>query len=131
VDEAKMGGDSVCAESLSVGGTVGAALYTFEVQGTVEFTVDVVGGPVDLTGYVGSMMIRELRVDPVPLVTVDPSNITVNSGTRQVTVRIPSSVSETFDWERGVYDVYVTGPGGDAWRIVEGRVTNSQAVTRS
>jgi hypothetical protein len=110
-----------------------AASYSFEVPagGTVEFTVDVVGGPADLTGYVGSMMIRELRGDPVPLVTVDPSNITINPGTRQVTVRIPSSVTAAFDWERGVYDVYITGPGNDAWRIAEGRVTNSFSVTRS
>ena len=109
-----------------------AAAYTFEVPtgGTVEFTVDVVGGPADLTGYVGSMQIRELRADPVALLTLDPSNITVNPGTRQVTVRIPSAVTATFDWERGVYDVYITGPTQDAWRIVEGRVTNSLAVTR-
>jgi len=110
---------------------VAAALYTFEVQGTTEFTVDVVGGPADLTGYTGEMMIRELRDNPVALVTVDPSNITVNATTRQVTVRIPSSVTDLFTWDRGVYDVYIVGPSGDRWRIVEGRVTNSQAVTRS
>jgi hypothetical protein len=110
---------------------VGAALYTIEVQGTVEFTVDVVGGPADLTGYAGSMMIRELRDDLVPLLTLDPSNITVNPGTRQVTVKIPSSVADTFTWHRGVYDVYITGPGSDRWRIVQGRVVNSQPVTRS
>ena len=110
-----------------------AAQYDFEIPrgGTVDFVVDVVGGPADLTGYTGSMMIRELRADNVPLATVPPDGITVNGTTRQVRVRIPSSETVGYEWQRGVYDVYITGPSTDAWRIVEGRVTNSQAVTRS
>jgi hypothetical protein len=112
---------------------VGAARYDLDVPvgGTVEFTVDVVGGPVDFAGYTGSMQIRELRSDTDPLVTIDSSNITVNGPTRQVTVRIPSSITSGWTWERGVYDVYITGPGNDAWRVAEGRVVNSFAVTRS
>jgi hypothetical protein len=112
---------------------VGAAQYDIEIPaaGTVDFVVDVAGGPTDLTGYVGSMMIRELRSDILPLATVPPDGITVNATTRQVRVRIPSSETAGYNWERGVYDVYITGPGTDAWRIVEGRVTNSQPVTRS
>jgi hypothetical protein len=112
---------------------VGAARYDVEVPGggTVEFTVDVVGGPLSMAGYAGTMMIRELREDAAPLVTLDPANITVNDVTRQVTVRIPSSETAVWTWERGVYDVYITGPGNDAWRVVEGRITNSFAVTRS
>lgn len=112
---------------------MGAAQYDLEVPGggTVEFTVDVLGGPVDITGYTGSMQIRALRADLLPLETIDVSAFTVNQSTRQVTVRIPSDITETWDWERGVYDVYITGPSSDAWRIAEGRVTNSFAVTRS
>jgi hypothetical protein len=108
------------------------ALRDFEIPagGTVEFVVDVIGGPPDLTGYTGAMQIRELRSDVLPLADIPESNITVNEATRQVTVRIPSDVTETFDWERGVYDVKITGPDGDAWRLVEGRVTNSLPVTR-
>jgi hypothetical protein len=110
-----------------------AAYRDFEIPafGTVEFVVDVVEGPVNLTGYVGSMMIRELRDDPAPLATVAPENITVDATNRQVTVRIPSSVTAGYVWERGVYDVYITGPTGDAWRLVEGRVVNTIPVTRS
>lgn len=112
---------------------MGAAQYDFEIPqgGTVDFVVDVVGGPTDLTGYTGKMQIRELRSDILPLATVDPSGITVNATTRQVRVRIPSSDTDGYDWERGVYDVYIVGPGADEWRVVEGRVTNSFAVTRS
>ena len=104
----------------------------FEIPagGTVEFVVDVLGGPADLTGYTGAMQIRELRNDILPLATVDPAGITVNPGTRQVTVRIPSESTAAFTWERGVYDLVITGPSNDSWRLVEGRVTNSLPVTR-
>lgn len=112
---------------------MGAAQYDIEIPaaGTVDFVIDVVGGPTDLTGYNGSMQIRELRSDILPLATVPPDGITINATTRQVRVRIPSSETTGYAWKRGVYDVYITGPGADAWRIAEGRVTNSQPVTRS
>jgi hypothetical protein len=97
---------------------------------TMEFVVDVRGGPTSLTGYVGSMMIRELRTDTAPLVTVDPSNITINPSTRQVKVTIPGDDTESYTFRRGVYDLVITGPGGDEWRLVEGRVINNPAVTR-
>lgn len=97
---------------------------------TLEFVVDVVGGPSSLTGYTGAMKIREQRSDAAPLATVSGGAITVNATTRQVTVRIPSTETVAYTWRRGVYDLVITGPTGDAWRLVEGRVTNSQAVTR-
>jgi len=103
----------------------------FTIKGTVEFVVDIVGGPTDLSGYVGSMMIRELRADAAPLATVAPEYITVDAGNRQVTVRIPSSVTETYNWARGLYDLVITGPSADKWSLVEGRVINSQLITRS
>lgn len=104
----------------------------FEIPagGTVEFIVDVIGGPTDLTGYTGAMHIRELRSDILPLVEVDPDGIAVDEVNRQVTVRIASAQTATFDWERGVYDLVITGPSADSWRLVEGRVTNSIPVTR-
>ena len=99
-------------------------------RSTVEFVVDVVGGPTSLTGYVGSMQIRERRTDLLPLAELLPADFTVNPTTRQVTVRIPGVSTAAYAFRRGVYDVYITGPGGDRWRLVEGRVTVSQSVTR-
>ena len=98
--------------------------------GTVEFVVDVIGGPASLDGYVGALHIRELRDDPDTLAVVPPSGITVNGSTRQVTVRIPSATTSGYTWRRGVYDLRITGPSNDAWILVEGRVTNLNAITR-
>lgn len=96
----------------------------------LDFVVDVIGGPADLTGYTGSMMIRELRDDVAPLATVSPGAIVVNPNTRQVSVRIPSNETGTYLFRRGVYDLIITGPSGDEWRLIEGRVVTSLAVTR-
>lgn len=96
---------------------------------TCEFVVDVVGGPATLDGYSGAMQIRELRNDILPIAEVPADAITVNGSTRQVTVRIPGTASASWSWVRGVYDLRIDGPLGD-WLLVEGRATNSPAVTR-
>jgi hypothetical protein len=104
--------------------------FEIPVGQVLDFVVDVLGGPADLTGYVGAMEIRALRSDIIPLATVSPGAITVNSVTRQVSVRIPSTETETYTFRRGVYDLIITGPSGDEWRLIEGRVVTSLAVTR-
>lgn len=110
--------------------TVAQRDFEIPAGGTLEFVVDVIGGPATLTGYTGSMQIRALRTDDEVLAEIPPSAIVVNDGTRQVTVRIPSSETKTYTWRRGVYDLLITGPTNDAWRLVEGQVTNSLPVTR-
>jgi hypothetical protein len=93
------------------------------------FNVSVIGGPGTLTGYVGAMQIRSMKSDPTTLYEVDPDNITFDTGNRIVTVRIPATDTATFSWDRGVYDVLISGIS-DAWRICEGRVTIDHSVTR-
>lgn len=98
--------------------------------GVVDFVVDIVGGPADLSGYVGSMDIRQFRNDATPLAEVPGGAITVNAPGRQVHVQIPSATTAGYAWRRGVYDLKLTGPGGDDWILVQGRVFNSRAITR-
>jgi hypothetical protein len=47
-----------------------------------------------------------------------------------VVVTIPSTLSATYTWNLGVYDLYIVGGGGDEWRLVEGNVRLSLTVTR-
>lgn len=104
--------------------------FVIPAGSVLEFVVDVIGGPDDLAGYTGAMQIRELRSDEDVLAEVPTDAIEVDAVNRQVTVRIPSEDTATYTWRRGVYDLVITGPEGDQWRLVEGRVTNSLAVTR-
>jgi hypothetical protein len=109
-----------------------AAQYDLAIPagGTVDLTVEVVDGPATLEGYTGLMHIRALRNDEVTLAVVPPEAISVNPSARLVTVTIPSSLTETWTFRRGVYDLRITGPSDDSWIVVEGRVTNKLAVTR-
>lgn len=109
---------------------MGAAQLPLEIEQGSDcvFSVSVLGGPGTLTGYVGAMQIREMKDSTEVLYEVDPANITFDAGNRIVTVRLPAADTATFDWDRGVYDVLITGI--DSWRICEGKVTIDHWVTR-
>jgi hypothetical protein len=95
------------------------------------FVVNVIGGPDSIEGYVGSMQVRPEKESVELLAEVDPADITVNHLTRQVTVEIPSEETLLYDWDGlAVYDLYIEGPAGDRWRLVEGNVRISKTVTR-
>lgn len=99
-------------------------------SGTWRYVVGVEGGPDDLTGYVGKMEIRETASDAVALATIQGGQVVVNPNTRQVVVTVPSSVTATYTWSEAKYDLYVIGPTGDRWRVVEGNIRLSLTVTR-
>jgi hypothetical protein len=95
------------------------------------FVINILGGPDDLTGYVGSMQVRATKTAPTTLAEVDPDNITVNEITRQVIVEIPNEATVDYEWSGlAVYDLYIEGPLGDRWRVVEGTIRISREVTR-
>jgi len=103
---------------------------TIPQGGTYRLVVNVVGGPADLTDYVGAMQIRKYKDAPDALATVDPGDIVVDADNRQVVVTIPSVDTGTYDFDAGVYDVLLMGTANDDWRIVEGNVRISGSVTR-
>lgn len=47
-----------------------------------------------------------------------------------VTLLLTPAVSSSWTWERGVYDVELTSPGGEVFRISEGPVYLTPEVTR-
>ena len=101
-------------------------------EGSVHaFVVNVVGGPASIENYVGSMQIRATKEDTELLAEVNPNSITVNHLTRQVTVVIPNEDTVAYEWSGvAVYDLYIEGPDGDRWRLVEGTIRISREVTR-
>lgn len=55
-------------------------------------------------------------------------NAAVVAGAVQLTV--PAAVSSAWSWAWGVYDVEVTSPVGDVYRVASGHVAVSPEVTR-
>lgn len=95
------------------------------------FSGKVVGGPASLSGYTGEMQIRAQKSDSVVLHQADPADITFDIPNRIVNVRIPFHRTETFTWDRGVYDVRIKADDdSEAWRVLEGKVTVDHWVTR-
>lgn len=101
-----------------------------EQDATNVVVLTVIDGPSTLVGYEGRMDIRERKASTERLAQLDSTDIVVTDETRQVVVTIPSSATALYDWDEGYYDLYVVGPGGDRWRLAEGRARLSKTVTR-
>lgn len=84
--------------------------------------------PVDLTGYTAT-----LQILPYPLATSilydASSNITLGGPTGIITINIPASVTGSFTWWSGVYDLVLTAIDGTAYRFAQGSVTVSPGVS--
>lgn len=84
--------------------------------------------PVDLTGYTPT-----LQILPYPLATTilydASSNITLDGPTGIITINIPASVTGTFTWWAGVYDLLLTDLAGTVTRFTQGNVNVSPGVS--
>lgn len=84
--------------------------------------------PVDLTGYTAT-----LEIIPYPLATSvlydASSNITLGGPTGIVTIDIPASITGTFTWWAGVYDLLLTDLAGTAYRFAQGNANVSPGVS--
>jgi hypothetical protein len=114
--------------------SVGAAYLALEIEQGSDFqlVVTVVGGPVSMAGYVGSMQIRASKSTTPALYDVPSGMITVDNANRQVVVSLPWTETKNFSWDGGLYDLVITsGDGVDAYRVVEGKVLVDHSVTRA
>ncbi len=99
--------------------------------GTYRLVVNVVGGPDNLSGYVGDMDIRQVKASTPALVKVPESCFTVDDINRQLVLVLPDELTADYDWSlNAVYDLYVVGPSGDRWRVLEGTAVLNKTVTR-
>jgi hypothetical protein len=99
--------------------------------GTYLFVVDVVDGPASLAGYTADGQIRQVKASTEVLADLPSANFTVDDVNRQVVLEITDEVTGAYDWSiPAVYDIYIEGPEGDRWRLIEGVATLSKTVTR-
>lgn len=104
---------------------------TIPQNSTYRLVVNISGGPADLSGYVGDMDIRQYKEATPALAKIGPGYFTVDDVNRQLVLEIPDEVTGGYTWSgAGVYDLYIEGPAGDRWRVLEGTVELSKTVTR-
>ena len=103
---------------------VNAALLGDASGGHIQFMT-----PRDLTGRSVCMMIRN-RVggDILFTATTDNGYIVVDEAELLITLRIPPTLTETFAWTSGVYDIEITD-GTDVDLLAQGAVSVAKEVT--
>lgn len=104
---------------------------TIEQASTYRLVVTVANGPTDLTDYTAQMQVRETKASATALADLGAGAFTVEPLTRQVILEIADEATALYDWARPApYDLYIEGPAGDRWRLIEGLATLSKTVTR-
>ncbi|MGW2222625.1 hypothetical protein ACWCSD_47175 [Nonomuraea sp. NPDC001684] len=96
-----------------------------------DLTISDDAGAVVLTGYTARMDIRPCVGSATLLHHLDTEagGIDIDGPAGTVRLRIPAATTRTFRWERAVYDLLLTSPGGDDTRLLEGPVTVKPGVT--
>jgi hypothetical protein len=93
------------------------------------------GGPVDLTGYLARMQIRETLDSPQPLYELttpdqDAGGITIDGPAGTIDLLISDDDTAALTWLHGVYDLEIEAPDGDVTKLLKGEVTVEREVTR-
>lgn len=99
--------------------------------GTYVYVVDVVDGPASLSGYTAKGQIRQVKASPTVLADLPVGLFVVDDVNRQIVLTITDEATSLYDWSfPAVYDIYIEGPTGDRWRVIEGVATLNKTVTR-
>lgn len=90
------------------------------------------GAVLNLTGYTARMQIRKTQDSDTVLAsyTTADGNLVINAPQGVVQIRVPSSETEAYTWEAGVYDLEIVDGSNDATRVMQGWVKVSPQVTR-
>lgn len=85
--------------------------------------------PVDLTGYTAELQIRAYQSTTAPLYYDASSDITLGGTAGTIALLIPSSVTETFTWYIGWYDLLLTDSSGNVTPLLSGQANVTSAVS--
>lgn len=107
--------------------------FICKTQTGVDIDNDPIYAPVDLTGCTARMQIRIAHGKPVIVeVNSTPTTdgaLTVGTTDGRVDVWIADEGTDKVNIKKSRYDIEVTFPSGDVFRILEGVVTSSLSIT--
>jgi hypothetical protein len=111
------------------GATVSKTIIWYSGNCCGQGTVGSGPQPVDLTGYTVEMQIRAWKSTTAELYYDASSDITLGGTAGTIALLIPSSVTETFTWYTGWYDLLLTDSSGNVTPLLSGQVNVTQAVS--
>lgn len=102
----------------------GLLLQAYTGDGVIQYLT-----PVTLAGMSARMSIKD-RIGGTRLahLTSDAGDIELNSAQSTITLRLPPTVTEAFDWRRGVYDLEIYN-ANDVYLLTYGAVSVEREVT--
>ena len=114
------------------------ALSTYDIAteqgstyGSVVTYEDDNGDPVNLTGYTASMQVRTYAGAAVPSLTLaSSSGLTTGGAAGTIAISILASALSAVRAGGYVYDLEIQSPGGVVTKLLSGKFTIEQEVTR-
>jgi len=98
---------------------------------TTNFTVKTGSTPWNLTSYVARMQVRAAAGASSTLLSLTNGNgITLGGAAGTVAISVPATTTAGLIPGRHVYDFELESAGGEVWRVIEGKFTVKQEVTR-
>lgn len=89
--------------------------------------------PIVLTGYTARMQVRRSvkATDVLLELTTANGGIVIDGAAGKVSMILTESVAQTLTWRRGVYDLELIPPSGQAFRFMQGEIEVTPEVTRA
>lgn len=89
--------------------------------------------PINLTGHTAKLQIRESHASLDVLMELSTTNgkITITPASGRIDIVITDEETSAITWKTAVYDLVLYAPDGTARRLIEGKVTVSEGVTRA
>lgn len=88
--------------------------------------------PSDITNFTARMQIREKwhSKDFIHELTTENGGITLTVEDASIEITVNPADTESFTFNKAVYDIEMISPGGDITRIIEGTITLHKEVTK-
>lgn len=88
--------------------------------------------PIDLTGCLARMQVRDETDSPVVLVSLTTENggITLGGTSGTIDLYLPDEATTAFAWTGGVWDLEIEDSTGEVIRLAQGSISVSPEVTR-
>jgi hypothetical protein len=100
---------------------------------TMTWTAGSPAAPVNLTGWTAHLQIRSTYADYGGTIYADLTNanggLVLGGSAGTIQVVMPASQTTALGFDRAVYDLKLTNPGGSVTRLIQGTVTFSREVT--
>jgi hypothetical protein len=116
-----------------------AGITNFTINANADFQQELIwtdsnGNPIDLTSYTAKMEVANNTNSNRTIYHILSSSgmnpeITFNASLGIINLLIPASITQTFAFTSGVFDLLLTAPGGQVTRLLQGPVTVSPGVT--